>query len=109
QRRQGGGRVDLACRVVGGVDDDGPCPPGDGRGDGFEVEVVRLAVDGHADGCRSVRDDYRLVEEPWRGQVDDLVAWVGKRGDRHRQRREAAVGHEDVLWRELAAPQRPQG
>ena len=95
--------VDPAGRVVRAVDDDRAGPWRDGRRDraGIEVEGGRREPDPDRGGAR--RGDHELVEEPWRGEEDDLVADVAQGPDRDPQPAERARGQGDVLGPEVEA------
>ena len=103
QRGQLGRAVDPARRVVRAVDDDRAGPRRDGRRDGVRIEVEGGRGEPDPDRCGARRRDHELVEEPRRGEEDDLVADVAQRPDRDAQAAERARGQGDVLGPEVDA------
>ena len=103
ERGQLGRAIDPAGRVVRAVDDDRAGPRRDGRRDRARIEVEGGRGEPDPDRGGARRRDHELVEEPRRGEEDDLVTDVAQGPDRDAQAAERARGQGDVLGPEVDA------
>lgn len=70
--------------------------------DCVQIEVARPGLDLHRRATLGVH--HRLVEEPWRQAVDDLVSRLDQCIDGYRKRAKATDGELDVLRLEVEVP-----
>ncbi len=100
--------VDPARGVMGRVHDDGSGPRRQGGADRLQIEIERRAGRLDTDRRHAAGEDQRLVEEPGRRDVHDLVARIGDRAEHDREPGEVPVRHVDVLGGERHVEPRAQ-